>query len=122
MTRRSIFQTHKIVLAFNRQRVLVAMFKSLNSASQTMSIPAQSISHCCLGHHISCFGYYFRHYDIDQVEVTPHLDFGTLRLEEYDRMLDLERRYHAPRELNRRRMSAEKRRSKTKTITPNEQD
>ncbi len=97
------------------------MFKSLNSASQSMSIPAQSISLCCLGQHISCFGYYFRHYEYTQVEITPHEDFGSLRIEEYDKMCNLVRRYHDSRELTRRRVSAEKRRNNNNTIR-DEQD
>ncbi len=117
MTRRSIFQEHKNVLVFNNHRVLVAMHKSLNTASQAMKIPAQSISLCCLGHHISCFGYYFRHYEHKEVEITPHEDLGILRVEEYDRMCNQVRRYHDPRELNRRRESAEKRRGNKKDDT-----
>jgi hypothetical protein len=101
--------------------MLVAMYKSLNTASQIMNIPAQSISLCCLGQHISCFGFYFRHYDYDQVEITPHEDFGALRLEEYDKMCNQTRRYHDNRELTRRRESAEKRRNNKKTIR-DEQD
>lgn len=117
MTRRSIFQEHKNVLVFNSHRVLVAMHKSLNAASQMMNIPAQSISLCCLGQHISCYGFYFRHYEHTQVEITPHEDLGTLRVEEYDKMCNLIMRYHHPREMNRRRISAEKRRNKKKEDT-----
>lgn len=111
MTKRSIFQEPKIVLVFNNQRLLISMHKSLNFASQTMNIPAQSISLCCLGHHISCYGYYFRHYNPHVVEVVPHLDMGTLRLEEFDQMSNLVRRYHAPKEISRRGESALKRRN-----------
>ncbi|MDR2890345.1 MAG: hypothetical protein LBV18_01870 [Alistipes sp.] len=114
MTRRSTFQEHKNVLVFNNHRVLVAMHKSLNTASQAMKIPAQSIFLCCLGQHISCYGYYFRHYEYTLVEITPHEDFGALRVEEYDRMCNRVMRYHHPREMNRRRLSAEKRRNKKK--------
>lgn len=67
MTKRSIFQQPKIVLVFNHQRILVSMHKSLNLASMTMNIPAQSISLCCLGNHIlSCkdLGRSFVHDDI----------------------------------------------------------
>ncbi len=94
MTKRSFFKDPKIVLVFNNQRVLISMYKSLNVASQAMNIPAQSISLCCLGYHISCYGCYFRHYDFDKVEIVPHQDFGHLRVEEYDRMCDEVRRYH----------------------------
>lgn len=110
MTKRSFFKDPKIVLVFNNQRVLISMYKSLNVASQAMNIPAQSISLCCLGYHISCYGCYFRHYDFDKVEIVPHQDFGHLRVEEYDRMCDEVRRYHDSKELSRRKLSAEKRR------------
>nr|DAT18212.1 MAG TPA: hypothetical protein [Caudoviricetes sp.] len=111
MTKRSIFQEPKIVLVFNHQGVLVAMHKSLNLASQAMNIPAQSISLCCLGYHISCYGYYFRHYEYNVVEITPHIDFGEFHVRQYDQMCSVVRRYHEPKEMNRRRVSAEKRRN-----------
>lgn len=117
MTTRSIFQEPKIVLVFNNQRVLVSMHKSLNLASQEMNIPAQSISLCCLGYHISCYGYYFRHYDPDIVLITPHIDMGNLRLEEFDTMSNLVRRYHDPKEISRRGISAVKRRNRKKDDT-----
>lgn len=110
MSRRSIFQEPKIVLVFNNQGILVTMHKSLHIASQMMNIPAQSISLCCLGYHISCYGYYFRHYDHQKVEIVPHEDFGVFRVEEYDRMCGEVRRYHLPKEMSRRKLSAERRR------------
>ncbi|MDR2890569.1 MAG: hypothetical protein LBV18_03060 [Alistipes sp.] len=116
MTRRSNFQEPKIVLVFNNNRVLVAMHKSLNFASLAMRIPAQSISLCCLGDHISCYGYYFRHYEHDQVRIEPLEDLGTLRIEEYDGMCNVVRRYHEPREMSRRGVSAEKRRTKKEKL------
>jgi hypothetical protein len=111
MTGNNTFQAAKIVLVFNRRRVLTSMYMSLNTASMDMNIPAQSISLCCLGHHISCYGHYFRYYNLDKVEIVPQLDFGRLRIEEYDRMCDEVRRYHDPKEMSRRRLSAEKRRN-----------
>ena len=110
MTKRSIFNAPKIVLVFNNQRVLISMYKSLNVASQAMNISAQSISLCCLGNRISCYGCYFRYYYSDKVEIVPHLDFGRLRVEEYDRMCGEVRRYRDSKELSRRKLSAEKRR------------
>jgi len=110
MTRRSIFHEPKIVLVFNNRMVLVAMHKSLNFASQAMRIPPQSISLCCLGSHISCYGFYFRHYEHTLVEIAPLVDFGALRVDEYDRMCNQIRRYHDPGEMSRRRASAERRR------------
>lgn len=110
MTKWSKFQQPKIVLVFDKQRILVSMYKSLNLASITMNIPAQSISLCCLGSHISCYGFYFRHYEPNVVEIVPHLDFGDLRLEDFDRMSKHVRRYHDAKELARRAQSAIKRR------------
>lgn len=114
MVGKSIFQYPKIVLVFNNQGILVTMHKSLHIASRSMGIPAQSISLCCLGHHISCYGCYFRHYDPKKVEIVPHEDFGTFRVEEYDRMCGEVRRYHDPKEMSRRRLSAPRRKRKPK--------
>lgn len=102
-----------MVLVFSNQGYLISMHKSLNLASQEMNIPAQSISLCCLGYHISCYGYYFRHYEYEIVEITPHVDFGVFHVKQYDQMCNVVRRYHDPKEMSRRRVSAEKRR-KTK--------
>lgn len=111
MTKQSVFQKPKMVLVFNNQRILISMHGSLNAASEEMNIPAQSISLCCLGYHISSYGYYFRHYERKHVEVVPHEDFFHLRIEEYDRMCNEVRRYHDPKEMKRRKISAEKRRN-----------
>lgn len=117
MAGNSIFQDSKMVLVFNRQGVLITMHKSLHVASETMHIPVQSISLCCLGYHISCYGYYFRHYTREKVEVVPHEDFGIFRVEEYDRMCGEVRRYHEPKEMSRRKLSAERRRKRRKEET-----
>lgn len=114
MTQKSIYPKPKIVLVFNRQRLLISMYNSLNIASRELNIPTQSISLCCLGHHISCYGRYFRHYEPQVVEVVPHVDFGTLQLEQFDRMSNLVRRYHDPKEMSRRGQSAAKRRNTKK--------
>lgn len=84
-----------------------------------MNIPAQSISLCCLGYHISCYGYYFRHYEYNVVEITPHIDFGEFHVRQYDQMCSVVRRYHRTRKMNRRRVSAEKGET-TKTKIRNE--
>lgn len=111
MTKHSIYPKPKIVLVFNQQRLLISMYNSLNIASRELNIPTQSISLCCLGHHISCYGRYFRHYEPQVVEVVPHVDFGNLQLEHFDRMSNLVRRYHDPKEITRRGQSAIKRRN-----------
>lgn len=109
MTRGSKFPEPKMVLGFDKHGLLFGMFSSLNLASQAMNIPAQSISLCCLGYHISCHGYYFRHYEYNVVEITPHIDFGEFHVKQYDRMCNLVRRYHDPKEMTRRKISAERR-------------
>ena len=51
------------------------------------------------------------------MEVVPHEDFGIFRVEEYDRMCGEVRRYHEPKEMSRRKLSAERRRKRRKEET-----
>lgn len=105
MTGINPFKNPKIVLVFSGDRILRAVYHSLNYASRMCHIPPQSISHCCLGAHISCGGYYFR-YVHPEVEM-DFTDIGHLRLEEYDDLCGVFRQYHSPKEMARRRSIAE---------------
>ncbi|MDR2915755.1 MAG: hypothetical protein LBV74_13125 [Tannerella sp.] len=106
--RRSKFKEPKTVLVFNGARVLVAIVRSLHSASLLSRGNLQAISFCCTGKYVSTGGFYFRHIHPDiEVEIG---DLDTLNLEEYDKMCGVRRRYHSVREMARRRTIQENKR------------
>lgn len=91
----------KIVLVFNRSFNLVAIGRSVHSVAEMTGSNLQSVSFACTGRYISTNGYYFRHLDPNiEVDLT---DLCGLKLQEYDRLCGVERRYHSTRELARRR-------------------
>jgi hypothetical protein len=99
--RKSKFKEPKNVLVFNGARVLIAVVRSLHSASLLSGGNLQAISFCCTGKYISTGGFYFRHIH-GEIEIEMS-DLDTLKLEEYDRMCGVERRYHSVREMAKKR-------------------
>ncbi len=109
--RKSKFKDPKTVLVFNGARVLIAIVRSLHSASLLSGGNLQAISFCCTGKYVSTGGFYFRHVHPDiEVEIG---DLDTLNLEEYDKMCGHNRRYHTVREMARRRILQENKRKTT---------
>ena len=109
--RKSNFKEPKNVLVFNGARVLIAIVRSLHSASILSGGNLQAISFCCTGKYISTGGFYFRHVHPDiEIEIG---DLDTLKLDEYDRMCGEKRRYHSVREMARRRVIQENKSKKT---------
>lgn len=96
----SQFQRPKKVLIFNSSRVLIAIVRSLHSASELTGVNPQSISFSCTGRYVSAGGYYYRHVHPDVETKTEDLD--ELKLPEYDKRCGEKRRYHTLREMNRR--------------------
>lgn len=117
--RKSKFKEPKVVLVFNGARVLIAIVRSLHSASLLSGGNLQSISFVCTGRYISTGGYYFRHVHPDiEIEVG---DLDTLKLEDYDKMCGTERRYHSVREMAHKRSRQEKK-SKSNNNVEDETD
>ena len=115
--RKSKFKEPKNVLVFNGARVLIAMVRSLHSASLLSGGNLQAISFCCTGKYVSTGGFYFRHVHPDiEIEIG---DLDTLNLEEYDKMCGAKRRYHTVREMAKKRTIME---NKRKTANKNERD
>ncbi len=99
--RKSKFKQPKNVLVFNGARVLVAIFRSLQSVTQLSGANLQSISFCCTGKYISAGGYYYRH--INPNVIIDLTDLDNLKLEEYDKLCGEERRYHTVRDMAHKR-------------------
>ena len=102
------FLPPKTLLVFNGAYVLVGILRSLHSASDFSGINLQAISFCCTGKYVAVDGYYFRHAHPDvQIELT---DLDNLKLQEYDRMCGISRRYLSVREMAHRRQTLGERR------------
>lgn len=94
---RGPFKDAKKVLVFNGARVLIALVRSLQSASEYSGKSAQSISMACTGKYVSTGGFYYRHVS-ENVEIEAD-DVGRLTLVEYDELCGNVRKYHPIREM-----------------------
>lgn len=110
--KRSPFHQPKQVLIFNGAYVLIAIARSLRSASEISGSNAQAISFACNGKYISASNLYYRHVHPDiEVEMS---DLDTLKIQDYDKMCNVDRRYHSVREMARRRKITENKRKTDK--------
>ena len=119
--KRSPFHQPKPVLIFNGVYILVGITRSIRSASEISGGNAQAISFACTGKYISAGSFYFRHIHPDiEIEIS---DLDTLKLQEYDKMCNVKRRYHSVREMARRkRLNDKKRKNNTTNKHDNESD
>ena len=96
----------KRILVFNPLKRLIAIFQSSLAAAKAFDIRPTSIHYVCTGECISSHNLYFRHLQ-DDVEVTFE-DLGTLRLEEYDKLCGVERKYYSTKRMDRTGMKYNK--------------
>ena len=81
----------KRVLAFNRARTLIAVFRSVRSAGLAMKTSPQSISNAASGASITSCSLYWRiEHPEFEIEMT---DLGSLTLSAYDKMCVEKREY-----------------------------
>lgn len=87
----SSFRHPKQVLLFGHTRILVAIFKSMQSCAEITGTSVKTVSRACKGEYAQAAGFYFRrlHPDVE-IEMA---DLDTLRLEEYDQLCGEVRRY-----------------------------
>ena len=102
--RRSYYKAPNIVLVFNKSRVLVAIFRSLHCAAELVHGNLQSMSNCCIGKYINSGGLYYRYLHPNVLIDLDDLD--NLKLEEYDKLCGVKRKYISRREMNSRRKKA----------------
>ena len=86
---------------FNPLKRLIAIFQSSTAAATAFGVSTVTIHDACTGRSISCCNLYFRHLYEDRIELDMLEDLGTLRLEDYDRLMGLERKYYQTREMSR---------------------
>ena len=95
--RRSKFVRPKVVLIFNGAKHLIAITRSIRSATELTKGSRSSISACCIGKHKSSGDFYFRHlHDDVEIEIS---DLGTLLLAEYDELCGEKRIYYSVRQM-----------------------
>lgn len=99
--RKSKFKEPKNVLVFNGAQVLIAIIRSLHSASKLSGGNPQAISFTCTGKYVSTGGLYYRHIHPDiQIEIS---DLDNLKLKEYDQMCGVDRKYYSPKLMAKKR-------------------
>jgi len=107
---RNILSEPKRILVFNPLKRLVAIFQSLNATANAFNCRPQSIHCACSGESISCNRLYFRILE-DDIEVTFD-DLGVLRVEEYDKLCGIERKYYKNSKMVRKGMKYKKNKNK----------
>lgn len=101
-------ETRKRVLVFNPLKRLVAIFQSCTAAASAFGTSTVNIHDACAGKNISACNLYFRHFYDDQIELDILEDLGTLRLEDYDNLLGLKRKYYPTKDMSRTGMKYKK--------------
>lgn len=113
MTNKGPFLPSKQVLIFNGAYILVAIARSLHSAAEFSGINLQAISYACTGKYVATGGFYFRHVHPDvEIELS---DIDTLKLQEYDHLCGVTRRYFTTREMAHKRQAYNEKRKEFRT-------
>lgn len=108
--KRSPFHKPKQVLVFNGAYVLISVFRSIRSAAEHSGTHAQAISLACNGDNVTSGKFYYRHIH-PNIEI-EFSDLDTLKLQDYDKMCNVNRKYFSTREMARKRKAVtEKRKS-----------
>lgn len=100
---RKPFLDSKPVLIFNGAYTLVGVYRSLHSAADFSGINLQAISFACIGKYVAVGGYYFHHWDREKAPSLSVSDIDVLKLQDYDKMCGVERRYFSTREMAHKR-------------------
>lgn len=108
MNKRGKFKDPKIVLIFNGSRILNAIVRSLHSASELSGGNLQAISFSCTGKYVSTGGLYYRHIH-PNIEIDKS-DLNNLILDDYDKMCEVERKYHSSKQMAKKRNSFKQKR------------
>lgn len=100
-------KTSNIVLVFNPLKRLIGSFHSLTAAATAFKTSNSSIYQACVGPCISSCGLYFRFLPPD-IEIDENKDYGTLKLEDYDKLCGVTREYYPTASMSRKGMKYNK--------------
>ncbi len=93
-------KTGKPVLVFSPLKRFVGYYHSLTAAAASFKVSRSSLHLACIGPCISCCGQYFR-YLAEDIEI-ENSDYGTLKLEDYDSMCGVTRKYYPTADMSRK--------------------
>lgn len=96
------------VLVFSPLKRLIGIFQSVTAAANAFNTSATNIHYACNGKSISCCNLYFRHFYEDKIDIDVFEDLGKLKLEEYDRLAGLTRKYYDNKDMTRKGMKHKK--------------
>lgn len=108
----ALSESHKRVLVFNPLKRLIAIFQSCTAVGAALHTSAVNVHNACTGKSISCCNLYVRYLYESEIEIDMTEDLGTLRLEDYDKLMGLERKYYRTKEMSRIGMKYKPRKSK----------
>ncbi len=91
MRKVQISQTGSPILVFNPLKRLVGCFHSVCAMATVFKVSRASIHQACVGKIISTCGVYVR-FLADDIEIEDE-DYGKLKLQEYDEMCGVSRKY-----------------------------
>lgn len=98
----TIFKENRIrILVFSPLKRLIGIFHSCNAAASALGVSTLCIHDACAGELISCKKLYFRQLYEDKIEIDMLEDLGDLRLEDYDKLMGLERQYYPNKKMSR---------------------
>lgn len=119
MNNKPIDKTPKRVLVFNPLKKLVAIFQSHTAAANAFDATTTQIMWACNGVKMSCRGYYFRVVD-PEIEIEWD-DLGVLRIEEYDELCGVKRKYYTNGKMSRKGMKYKKKQKNESTSNQQKQ-
>lgn len=97
--RRSKFRRPQTILIFNGARVLIAIVRSLRCAAELTKDSRSAIHNCCVGKSRRSGIFYYRQIHPDILIDLSDLD--NLKLEEYDSLCGVQRKYISTKEMAR---------------------
>lgn len=112
MKKNPFSKTGSVILVFNPVKRLIGYFHSLTATATAFKTTKSAIYQACVGPCISSCGLYFRVLAND-IEIEAS-DYGTLKLEEYDKMCGVTRVYYPTANMSRKGMKYKKKSKKSK--------
>ena len=106
--RKSKFRRPQTILIFNGARVLIAIVRSLRCAAELTKDSRSAIHNCCVGKSRRSGIFYYRQLHPDILIDLSDLD--NLKLEEYDSLCGVQRKYISTKDMARIRQRAKAKR------------
>lgn len=100
MEKKKLSKDHPVrVLCFSPMKRLISIHQSITMTAKQFHTSPTNIHFACTGKSVSSCDFYFRFLD-DNIEVSQE-DLGTLKLEEYDSLCGVTRKYYPTKIMSR---------------------